>query len=1156
MRRGRSAFACVQTEGGLLPSDLLERIAAGDKVVPGLNVTDYHLVGTETFGEAVSRAWSRLVAAWKAFAEAAAKLPDSDLGTAVTRERWLLPLFQELGYGRLTIAKAVELERRTFAISHFWKNSPIHTLGFRIGLDQRQKGVAGAAMASPHGLVQDFLNRSDDHLWAFVTNGYVLRILRDNRSLTRQAYVEFDLQAIMEGAQYAEFALLWMICHESRVEADKPEECWLEKWFQLSKDEGVRALDKLRASVKVAIEQLGSGLLRHRANVELRDALARGDLAAQDYYRQLLRLVYRLIFLFAAEERGALLDPAAPEVARKRYLDWYSTLRLRRLAERRRGGPHPDLWQGLKLVMARLREGCPELGLPALGSFLWTDEAAPWPLRSEIANEDLLAAVRALCATRDAGVTQTVNWRLVGAAELGSIYESLLELHPRIEKEAARFELGTAAGHERKTTGSYYTPSSLVDCLLDSALDPVLAEAAKKPEPEQAILDLKVCDPACGSGHFLVAAARRIARRLAQVRSGDEEPSPTAMQHALRDVVGKCLFGVDLNPMAVELCKVSLWMEALEPGRPLSFLDGHIQCGNSLLGATPALLRKGIPDEAFDAIEGDDKKIASALKKRNKQERKGQTALLFDRVAEEPARYDVIAGRAVTVEQKDDASIETLRCKERLWKGLVESGEYRHAAFLADAWCAAFVWPKVAEHQEAAITEDLWQRMKAGPDKVPARTREIVERLKVEYHFFHWHLAFPQVFRGEENEGTGWGGGFDCVLGNPPWEHVEIMEEEFFATTRPDISGAANAAARKKAIARLEEEDPQLFADFLSAQRGVDAETHLLRSTGRFPLCARGRINTYAVFAELNQSLISSAGQVGCILPSGIATDDTTKLFFQDLIGKNSLRSLYHFENEDRIFPGVHHAFRFVLLTVGYDRRNSPADLVFFARQVAQLADDERHFSLLPDEFDLLNPNTGTCPMFRWRRDAEIAKTIYRRVPVLVRESRDDEPEVNLWRVSFRQGIFNMASDSGLFRTREQLEENGWTLSGNIFVHGDEKYLPLYEAKMVHHFNHCFGTYEGQTEAQGNQGKLPEATPEQHADPTFVALPYYWVPEREVEDPLAGRWDRSWLLGWRDICRSTDQRTVIAAVIRRAGVGNKLPLFLSDKEPASLYANL
>jgi hypothetical protein len=481
-------FSCVQTEGGLLPSGLLERIAAGDKDLPGLTAADYHLVGTETFGEAVSRAWSRLVVAWKAFVEARDKLPESDLGTPTTREKWLLPLFQELGYGRLTLAKAVELERRTFAISHFWKNSPIHMLGFGIKLEDRLKGVVGAAKATPHGLVQEFLNRSDDHLWAFVTNGYVLRILRDNRSLTRQAYVEFDLQAIMEGDQYAEFALLWMICHESRVEADKPEECWLEKWFQHSKDEGVRALDKLRESVKIAIERLGSGLLRHRSNAELRDALARGDLAAQDYYRQLLRLVYRLIFLFAAEERGALLEPlpeqdapdrALKEVAQKRYLDWYSTFRLRRLAERRRGGPHPDLWQGLKLVMSKLREGCADLGLPALGSFLWTDEAAPWPLRSEIANEDLLAAVRALCSTRDAGVTQTVNWRLVGAAELGSIYESLLELHPRIEKEAARFDLGTAAGHERKTTGSYYTPSSLVDCLLDSALDPVLAQAAK-----------------------------------------------------------------------------------------------------------------------------------------------------------------------------------------------------------------------------------------------------------------------------------------------------------------------------------------------------------------------------------------------------------------------------------------------------------------------------------------------------------------------------------------------------------------------------------------------------------------------------------------------------------------------------------------------------
>ena len=569
MSRTSRHFSAVRTEGGLLPQDLLARIQGGDPNLVGTKAETYHLGPHERIGEAANRSWSRLAATWRAFQEAVEKEPESSLATGLTRDRWLLPLFQELGYGRLPRGSGIEVEGKTFAVSHTWHHSAIHLLGCRIDLDRRQKGVVGAAKSSPHGLVQEFLNRSDEHLWGFVTNGYRLRVLRDHHSLTRQAYVEFDLQTIMDGEQYSEFLLLWLVCHQSRVEADKPEECWLETWVNTSREEGVRALDKLRDGVEKAIESFGTGFLAHRDNTELKDALESGELDKQEFYRQILRLVYRRIFLFVAEERDALLDPNATEEAREHYRRYYATRRLRDLADKRRGSPHPDLWRGLALVMEKLDDGYPALGLPALGSLLWSQAACPRLMEATCANEHVLSAIRHLSHIQEGKTRYPVNWRNVGADELGSIYESLLERHPRIHKEAATFKLETAAGHERKTTGSYYTPTPLVDCLLDSALDPVLDEASKKPEPEAAVLDLKVCDPACGSGHFLVAAARRIAKRLASVRSGDDDPSPHDVQAALRDVVGRCIYGVDLNPMAVELCKVSLWMEATEPGKPL-----------------------------------------------------------------------------------------------------------------------------------------------------------------------------------------------------------------------------------------------------------------------------------------------------------------------------------------------------------------------------------------------------------------------------------------------------------------------------------------------------------------------------------------------------------------------------------------------------------
>jgi len=790
MSRRNLQFSSVRTEGGLLPQDVLSRIQAGDKDLPGLTPESYHLGQHERIGEAVNRAWSRVTGAWRAFQEALAKEPDAAKATGLTRDRWLLPLFQELGYGRLPKGQAIEVEGKSYAVSHTWHLSPIHLLGVGVDLDRRQAGVSGAAKASPHGLVQEFLNRSEHHLWGFVSNGIELRLLRDHHSLTRQAYVEFDLQSIMEGEQYSEFLLLWMVCHQSRVEAEEPDDCWLEQWFETSRKEGISALEKMFGGAKAAIEAFGTGFLAHRANAKLREALETpGGLDKQEYYRQVLRLVYRLIFLFVAEERDALLDPKADEAAKTRYLRFYATRRLRELSDKRRGSPHGDLWQGLKLVMSQLDNGCPELALPALGSRLWGPTACPALMDAECSNEHLLDAVRLISNIEEGRTRYPVNWRNVGAEELGSIYEGLLELHPRINKEAATFVLDTAPGHERKLTGSYYTPTELVDCLLDAALTPVLDSACKKPNPEGAILALKVCDAACGSGHFLVAAARRIAKRLAAVRAGEDEPSPREVQHALRDVVGRCIYGVDVNPMAVELCKVSLWMEAIEPGRPLSFLDSHIQCGNALLGATPALMARGIPDDAFKAVDGDNKKVASDLKKRNKQEREaieaGQGTMLaaFDKAASRDLA--AVAEKNKEVEGHADHDITALRAKEERWENLTRSHEFKDAWFRADAWCAAFLWPKQpGEIAAAAITEERWGRICQDSSAAPQLTRETVRNLARGNRFFHWHLAFPQVFsfvldaQRTHSGLAGWHGGFDAFIGNPPWIRQELLRSQ------------------------------------------------------------------------------------------------------------------------------------------------------------------------------------------------------------------------------------------------------------------------------------------------------------------------------------------------------------------------------------------
>lgn len=1144
MSRSRDLFAAVHTEGSLLPSDLLQRVMDRDKSLPGLAPADYHHDG-ERLNELTAASWQRLQGSWLAFREACASLPASDAGTTVTRERWLLPLFRELEYGRLQTAKAVDVDGRSYPVSHEWQQTAIHLVGCRVDLDHRTAGVAGAARTSPHSLVQELLNRSDDHLWAFVSNGLRLRLLRDNVSLSRQAYVEFDLEAMMEGELYSDFVLLWLLCHQSRVEGERPEECWLEKWSQEAQRQGVRALDGLRTGVERAIADLGSGFLKQAGNQELLEKLRDGRLDKQDYYRQLLRMVYRLLFLFTAEDRGLLLDPTAPATAAETYTAFYSTERLRRLAERRRGSRHIDLYEGLRLVMQKLGgDGCPELGLPALGSMLFADASVADLLGCRLANRDLLDAVRHLAFTSSGQTLRPIDFRNLGAEELGSVYESLLEMQPNLNREAATFELRVVSGSERKTTGSYYTPSSLIQCLLDTALDPVvdecLAEVAKssasaderRAAAQAALLNLKICDPACGSGHFLIAAAHRLARRLAAVRTGDEEPAPEATRRALRDVIGHCIYGVDINPMAVELCKVNLWMEALEPGKPLSFLDHRIQCGNSLLGVTPALLRDGIPDAAFTAIEGDDKTVCTDLRKQNKKEREGQTTL-FGRSLEPWERPGDLATSMMTLDDIDDATADGVRQKQERYERVVRSSDYLSGKLLADAWCAAFVQPKT-RGAVYPITEDVFRRIEANPHSVPAVLHDEVRQLADSYRFFDWHLQFPDVFRvpadgaKAENEQTGWLGGFDVVLGNPPWERVKIQEKEWFAAAgREDIAGAANAAKRKKMIEALATSEGaaerQLHSAFKAAQRRAEGESQMLRISGRYPLCGRGDVNTYAVFAELKRTLLSRQGRVGCIVPSGIATDDTTKFFFRELMDTATLASLYDFENRLGLFPAVDSRMKFCLLTMC--GAGSPAtagsDFVFFAHDVADLREEDRHFGLTAEDVALLNPNSRTCPVFRSKRDAKVTKDIYRRLPVLITEG---DPPVSPWGVKLTT-MFHMTNDASVFRTPQQLEAEGWQRHGNLYRKGNAEYLPLYEGRLGHQFNHRFATQP--------YGELVECTREQLRDPDFRVTPQYCVPRGEVEDRMSGRSlaCTSGMLGFRRVARNTDERTSIACIL-------------------------
>ena len=1107
MARRNQDFQTIRSEGGLLPLDLLRRVLDPRSGLPGTTAEDYGLPAGERLSEAITQSWNRLRKHWTEFREAAADLPAGAAGTGLTNDKWSLPLLRELGFGFLPVTAGPELDGRTYPIGRFFGPVPIHLVGSGLSLDRRAAGQRGAAAANPHGLVQEFLNRSDAHLWAVVSNGLRLRVLRDNQALSRQSFLDFDLETMFAGEVYSDFVLLWLVVHATRFvprDGDRADTCRLEQWTQEAERLGTRVLGDLRGGVERALAILGAGLTGHSKNQALREALRSGALPPASLHEQLLRVVYRLIFLFVAEDRTldgrSLLHPpdqsAAARIARERYADHYGTARLRRLAGRIKGSRHGDLWRQFRLLVAPL-SGDPgaeatrrHLALPALGSFLWDPVSTAALNDTELTNYDFLETLRRLAYTRQDKMLRPVDYHNLGAEELGGVYESLLALTPQVNGGGGHFSFAEFTGNRRKTSGSYYTPDALVQCLLDSALDPVVEAAVKDKtgaEAEQAILDLKVCDPAVGSGHFLVGAAHRLARHLARIRAhaaGESEPSPLLYQRALRDVIGRCLYGVDVNPMAAELCRVGLWLEALEPGKPLSFLDRHIRVGNSLLGATSELIEGGLPDAAFKPIQGDDKKVCAARRKQNKNERElGHRDMGF--IAESGEEYDSLASRSRSIDHGPDDTLEEVHTKEAQFRRLQESADYRDVEQVADAWCAAFVWPKRPGVVDAPTTDTL-RRLREGSEALAPAQREEMERIAARYEFFHWHTAFPEVFDA---------GGFDCVLGNPPWERVKLVEKEWFAERRSEIANAPNAAARKRMIDELQHRLPELHAGYAAALRKSNGTSRLLRDSGRYPFCGRGDINLYAVFAEAMRSIVNERGRAGCVLPTGVATDDTTKLFFQDVVEKRSLVSLFDFENRKGLFPEVDSRMKFCLFTAGSGATptSERAEFVFFAHAVDELRDSGRRFTLSPDDMALLNPNTRTCPIFRSRRDAELTKAIYRRVPVLVRDARDRRPERDPWSIRFNR-MFDMSNDSIIFREREELEANGWNLQGNVFHRDKEECLPLYEAKMVHHFDHRWASFDG----AGSEEAADDVPLEDKRNPDFRAMPRYWVEAREV----------------------------------------------------------
>lgn len=1013
--------------------------------------------------------------------------------------------------------------------------------------DGRKRSAASA--------IQDWLNANDNALWGFACNGERLRLVRDNSSLTRPAYIEANLRQIFEAEDFAGFTALWLLAHASRFggDGDVATNSHLERWRDAGSKEGLAARERLRIGVEDALRILGHGLVSHPANDALRVRLDGDALPLNDFFGQLLRTVYRLIFLLAAEDRDLLHPPSASAAARRLYAEGYSLRALRDRSVRRAAWDrYDDKWQGLQITFASLARGEPALGLPGLGG-LFMPDAAPDIDAATLSNKTLLEAIFRLAWLRDDAMLSPVNWRDMETEELGSVYESLLELTPRRTEGGRGFAFAEGAetkGNARKTSGSYYTPDSLVQTLLDSALDPVLDRVeAEAEDPAAALLTVTVVDPACGSGHFLLAAARRIATRVARARAGGVA-SAEDFRHALRDVARTCIYGVDRNPMAVELTKVALWIETVDPGKPLGFLDANIRCGDALLGVFDLeVLRQGVPDAAYKPLAGDNKAAAKHFASQNKAERKGQGTFDFAGGGGALPPPPPLAGQAAALRTLPEETPEQVTARAKAWRASRDDRRFVPWSVAADLYVAAFLTPKTAIPENSArgmvpTTTAVWRAIRSGglPGTGGGSNYGPMEGKAVDLartaRAFHWPLEFPDVFSK---------GGFDAVLGNPPWERIKLQEQEFFAARDPEIAEAPNAAARQKLIRALAaapegSRERALHAEFEIAKRVAEASSVFARldgaDGGRFPLSGRGDVNTYALFAELCASLTGLSGRSGVIVPTGIATDATTAPFFAALIDGKRVASLFDFENRDRIFPAVDSRMKFCLLTLG--QGIELAAFAFFLTEPAQLAEPHRRFTLSPEEIARINPNTKTAPLFRSCADAELTARIYARVPVLVDERRGAAG--NPWGAQYLR-LIDFGDHKDELVTADQAVSRGYSAALPLWVGKDPVLLPVWESKLTNTYDLHYATFVGfdDIHALSDDHKKPE-------DQTHR----YWVSKPFFESVIEKyRYTRSWLLAYRDVARATDERTLIALAIPRQPATRKLPVLgISEELPA------
>ena len=1048
---------------------------------------------------------------------------------------------------------------------------------------------------SPHGQILKYLLAADGTSegkirWGILTSGDVWRLYYSRARPRATGYFEVDLGAALESDEDDLLRLFYLLF---RRESFVAQEGANTTFLQAALDEGRLYEERVASDL--------STIVFETVFPRLVSALARESGEDLGTVREAaLIFLYRLLFILYAEDRGLLPvnDPS--------YQAYGLRERVREdIADRveKKSVILPETTTYYDHVMALCRlvdKGSPLIGLPPYNGGLFASDAAPMLNEVKLGDATLALVIYRLSHTGGDGGHKFINYRDMSVQQLGSIYERLLEQEP-VRSEDGSIEVRPNS-YARKDSGSFYTPQELVDLIVDRTLKPLVEErleafekraeelasdsrprAERREElldldPAEAVLDLKVLDPAMGSGHFLVSAVdflsdyiaglveyvpsipewlsgeyvsplvgrvasirRDIVQRARELDWTIDESQLTDQAIIRRMVLKRCIYGVDKNPLTVELAKVSLWLHSFTVGAPLSFLDHHLRCGDSLVGmsvteATGELNRLG-GLFASSAITGAEAATSGMQQIEEMSDADiaevQESASLFrgveDTTADVRGLLDFLCGlRWMTAGMKK---------RERI------SFESPLVETLGSRPDAAYALLSRGESSEAGL-DDVHD---PGFDRIWSDARSIADRER----FLHWQVAFPGVWQGWQDASPS--GGFDAVIGNPPWDRIKLQEVEWFATRRPELALAPTAAARRAGIRKLRSDGDPLVEDYDDAKEQADRMGQLVRGSGHYPLLGSGDINLYSLFVERAMGLVKPDGFVGLLTPSGIYADKTAARFFKSVSTSGRVSSILDFENRKIFFKDVHASFKFcALIFGGAERQFDKTECAFFMHDTETVKDSERCFPLAPDDFARVNPNTGTAPVFRTRRDADITQGIYERQPVLVNHSGQKDNSV--WPVRYRR-MFDMSNDSELFRTAAQLKAGGfYPVEGNRWKKGDELCLPLYQGRMIGQFDHRANSVRVNPESAYNPYLSEDVTEEQHADPWFSPTAQHSVPESAINQIVSE--DFGWTIAYRRIARSTDARTMISTIVPKSGFGDSVFLLMPDVGLSATDASL